>query len=61
MLRMSNLPTSSLAKSQAVHPMTPAARTEKLLGFKRGFSHNYTQAPVASKVVKVASSHFATA
>lgn len=52
--------TKTLANPQAKHPMSPAERTALLLAFKRNFSNNYTPTPTPSKLIHVASSHFAT-
>jgi hypothetical protein len=46
--------------SKPTPKLTAAERTQKLLAFRRGWSHNFTLARTAAKPVQVASSRFAT-
>ena len=43
--------SASIANTQAKPKLTAAERTQKLLAFKRGHSHNFTLVAVPSKPV----------
>ena len=55
--------SSSTKLANPQHPdtkLSPAERAAKLLAFKRGNSHNFTLTRVATQLVPVASSKFAS-